>query len=129
LILGIPSSQTSGGDSQTLLSAASALNLGGSGQSQFGNMTKELQQKFGLSELNVESTQTFNPSANAATSTTSLVVGKQIANHLYVHYSIGLFNPISVFNLRYQFSKHWSIQSETSTIDNGADLMYTIERE
>lgn len=121
LLFGYPQSQANGHDVKTILSAASSLNLGGS-------MTKKIQEKLGLNELNVESTQIFDPVKNTVVPTTSLVVGKQLARDLYVHYSIGLFNPVSVLNLRYILSKRFSIQSETSNIDNGADLLYGIER-
>ena len=81
------------------------------------------------------SVQTFDPTANqnagGVVGTTSLVLGKKIANNLYLHYSVSLFSatPITILNLRYQFSPHWSVQSETSTIDNGADLLYSLERD
>lgn len=135
LILGIPSSQASGTNSQALLAAASALDLGGSGVSHLANITNGLKKKLGLAELNVESVQTFDPTANQNTGgvvgKTSLVVGKQLATNLYVHYSTSLdvLNPVSTFNLRYKLSKRFSIQSETSTIDTGADLLYSIERD
>jgi translocation and assembly module TamB len=135
LVLGIPSSQASGGNSQALLAAASAMDLGGSGASHLASITNGLKKTLGLSELNVESVQSFDPTANqnagGVVGTTSLVVGKQIAKNLSVHYStsLNLLNPVSTFNLRYKLSKRFSIQSETSTIDTGADLLYSIERD
>lgn len=131
LILGIPQSQA-GANQQTLLSAASAMGIGNNGSQQFEETRKKLQEGLGLSELNVESVTTFNPNAsggNGTDNTTSLVVGKKLAPNLYVHYTIGLFNPVSIVNLRYILSKRWSVQSETSTVDTGADLLYSIERE
>jgi translocation and assembly module TamB len=133
LLLGIPRSQASIKDSLAILNATSALNIGGSAPSQFLAITKKLQTGLGLTELNVASVQTFDPTANknmgGVVGTTSLVLGKKIANNLYVHYSVSLFSatPVNILNLRYQFSKHWSLQSETSTIDNGADLLYSLE--
>jgi translocation and assembly module TamB len=135
LLLGIPRSQASIKDSLAILNATSALNIGGSATSQIASITKKLQTGLGLSELNVSSVQTFDPTANQNTGgvvgTTSLVLGKKIADNLYLHYSVSLFSatPITILNLRYQFSKHWSVQSETSTIDNGADLLYSLERD
>lgn len=135
LVLGIPSSQASGGNAQALLAAASALDLGGNGISHLTNITNGLKKTLGLSELNVESVQTFDPTANQNTGgvvgNTSLVVGKQLAENLSVHYStsLNLLNPVSTFNLRYKLSKRFAIQSETSTIDTGADLLYSIERD
>jgi autotransporter translocation and assembly factor TamB len=133
LLLGIPRSQASIKDSLAILNATSALNIAGSAPSKFSAITKKLQTGLGLTELNVASVQTFDPTANqnmgGVVGTTSLVLGKKIANNLYLHYSVSLFSatPVNILNLRYQFSKHWSVQSETSTIDNGADLLYSLE--
>jgi autotransporter translocation and assembly factor TamB len=129
LILGIPSAQATGNNNQALLSAASALNLGGSSTS-LHSITQNIQKTFGLSELNVESVQSFDQNTGGVVGKTSLVVGKQIAPNLYVNYStsFSLLNPVSTFHLRYKLSKRFSIQSETSTIDTGADLLYSIER-
>lgn len=126
LLLGLPQSQASGAQGSALLTALSAYNPNAT--TALG-LTNKLQQTFGLNELNVESVETFNPNTQAVESNTSFVVGKQITRKLSIHYSIGLFNPVSVLNLRYQMSKHWAIQSETSTIDSGADLLYGFERD
>jgi translocation and assembly module TamB len=126
LLLGLPQSQASGAQGSALLTALSAYNPDAS---RVLGLTNKLQQNFGLNELNVESVETFNPTTQSVESTTSFIIGKQITQKLSIHYSIGLFNPISILNLRYQISKHWAVQSETSTIDSGADLMYVIERD
>jgi translocation and assembly module TamB len=135
LVLGTaePSSKN---QTDALVSAASAFNLASSnGASPLSNITKQLQDGLGLSELNIESVQSFNPTANqnngATVGNTSLVLGKKIAHNLYIHSSVSLFAspPVYIFNVQYKLSKHWSIQSETSTIDTGADLLYSIERE
>lgn len=127
LLFGYPQSQISSRQTSTLLSAVSAVGL--DGQSQFSSMTEKLQHSLGLTELNVESTDIFNPTSGSVVSTTSFVIGKQLGNNLSIHYSMGLFDPISILNLRYQLSKHFAVQSETSSIDNGADLLYEFERE
>jgi translocation and assembly module TamB len=130
LVLGIPRSQASAKDSMAILNATSAVGLGGNGVSQLANITKKLQDGLGLAEMNVQTVQTFDPNAGNTVGSTSLVLGKAISKKLYVHYSVSLFSstPVSVFNMRYKFNKHWSVQTETSTIDNGADLLYTIEQ-
>ncbi len=128
LIFGYPQSQISGNQYGALFTALSSLNSN-SNSSSISNLTKKMQQKLGISELNVESTQVFNPEKNATVSTTTVVVGKQLTDKLSLHYSVGLFYPVSILNLRYKLSKRWAIQSETSTIDNGADLLYSIEQD
>jgi translocation and assembly module TamB len=122
------SGQASGNNSAALLSALVAFNSGSNGTSQISSITKKLQQNLGLTELNIGSTQSFNTTTNSVDSNTSLMIGKQLTPKLSLHYSVGIFNPISTFTLIYKLSKRWSLQSETSTIDNGADIIYSIER-
>lgn len=127
LTLGHSITQATDQQKSALLNATSALNFGG--KSKFGNVTEKLQSKLGLSELDVKSTEIFNPTSGKVSSTTTLVVGKELTPNLYAHYSKSLFDPIQILNLRYQLSKRFAIQSETSTIGNGADLLYSIERD
>lgn len=114
-----------GGEGAALMGALSILSPGASN---IGGMTDKLTKMLGLTEVNIASVQTFNSTTNQMQSTPSFVVGKQISRKLSLHYSIGIFNPVSILNVRYQFNKHWAIQSETSTIDNGADILYGFER-
>lgn len=114
-----------GGAGAALMGALSILSPGASN---IGGMTDKLTRMLGLSEANIAPVQTFNSATNQMQSTPSFVVGKQISKKLSLHYSIGIFNPVSILNVRYQFNKHWAIQSETSTIDNGADILYGFER-
>lgn len=127
LLLGRP--QGTGNQLGLLLSATSAMNLNKGPAANVGNLTEKIQSKLGLNELSVGSTEVFDPNKGTAVSTTSFIVGKQLAKNLYLHYSVGLFNPVSILNLRYQLTKNWAIQSETSSIDNGADLVYGFERD
>lgn len=110
-----------GGGGAALMSALSALNPGASN---IDGMTSKFTKMLGLSEVSISSVETFNSTTNQMQSTPSFVVGKQISKKLSLHYSIGIFNPVSIFNVRYQINKHWAVQSETSTIDNGADILY-----
>jgi len=130
LVFGYPASQANGNEYGALLSALSSMNPN---TPSMGNFTKNLEQKLGLSEMTVQSVQVFNPNATSTShsvvSTTSFVVGKKLSDDISIHYSIGLFNPVSILNLRYQLSKNWAVQSETSTFDNGADILYSIERD
>lgn len=120
------SSQNSKQINTILLKAASA-KLGK--KNKLGSVTKDIQNKFGLAELDVASTETFDPTTGKVSSTTSFVVGKAITPDLYAHYSKSLFDDTQTLNLRYKLSKRLAIQSETSTINNGADLLYSIERD
>jgi len=113
-----------GGGGASLMSAISALNPGAS---KVDGMTNKFTKMLGLSEPSISLVQTFNSTTNRMQLTPSFVVGKRISKKLSLHYSIGIFNPISIFNVRYQLNKHWAVQSETSSIDNGADILYGFE--
>ncbi|HGG58508.1 MAG TPA: hypothetical protein ENK26_01145, partial [Gammaproteobacteria bacterium] len=57
----------------------------------------------------------------------SYTLGKYLTPDLYVGYSIGLFNAINTFNLRYKLTDKLGLQA-ASGLANSADLIYTIER-
>lgn len=124
LMLGYPQTNATGYQGGAILGMLTSLYPGG----RLSNLTEKLENKLGLSELNVGSIQSFNPISKKIESSTALIVGKQITNKLSIHYSVGVFDPVSILNLRYQLDNHWAVQSETSTIDNGADLVYIFER-
>lgn len=126
LILGYPQSHASNSQGSALLGMLTSLQPGGGN---ITHLTEKLEKTLGLYELNVISIQNFNPTSKKIESTTAFVVGKQFTDRLSLHYSIGLFEPVSILNMRYQINNHWAIQSETSTIDNGADLVYVFERD
>lgn len=127
LTLGHSVAQASDQQHGALLNAASALKLGG--KSKFGDMAEKLQARLGLTELDVTSTEVFDPTSGKVSSKPAFVIGKEITPSFSAHYSKGLFDPIQTLNLRYQLSKRFAIQSETSTMGNGADLLYSIERD
>ena len=124
LLLGYAESQAKGGNLLGLLST-----LNPNSAPVLNKVIARLEKKLGLTDLQVEPMEVFNPASQTIESTTSLSVGKQLSPKLYLHYSIGLFNPIAILSLRYQLSRHWAIKSENSSMDNGADVVYEIESE
>ena len=126
LLFDRPQSDTHGRESEALLGVLSELTPHGG---KIAKAKKQLQEKLGLNELNMETTEILDPNAHTSSTATALVVGKQLTENVNVNYRVGIFNPISILNIRYNLSKRFSIQSETSTIDNGADLFYKIERD
>jgi translocation and assembly module TamB len=124
LLFGYPKSNITAGSSLALLNAMLINPNGG-----VGGLPNKLQQTLGLTELNVGSTQYFNTDDDKTEQTTTVSVGKQLGNKLSLHYSVSIFNNFSILNVRYQLSKRWAVQSETSTQDNGGDLLYEFERD
>jgi translocation and assembly module TamB len=125
-VFGHAPNKASGAQGQLLLQAVSSMNVGGTSANQ---MTDQLQQHLGLTTLTVESSPQINPENNEIEETTSLVVGKKLSEKLELNYSFGLDKPVNVLRLKYLLSHHWFLQTETSAIENGADIFYTIERD
>ena len=127
LIIGQPASQASGSKAQILLVAAQALTAGDS-PGPIANLTNQVKNSLGLSELSIESVPTASSSSDdGPLQNTSLVLGKYLSPKLYVNYSIGLLDPISTVRVRYSLSKNWAIQTESNTLGNGIDILYSFE--
>lgn len=124
LLLNQPSSQVSAAGAQLLVQAASSMNLGGG---QVLQVTQQLQKTFGLTQLTVGTTNYYNHQTASMVQNTSLMVGKKITPNLYINYSVGLTAPINILQISYLLSSHWTLQSSTSSLANGIDLLYSFE--
>ena len=127
LMFGYPSGNIGAGSGLAVLNALAADR--GTSSLPIFDLKDKFQSALGLSEFTVSNTDYFNPLTNAATSTQAVSIGKQIGKKWFIHYSIGIFDPVQIFNVRYQFNKHFAVQSETSSIDTGADVLYEIEKD
>ena len=126
LVLGVPSSQADNSGAQLLMTAASA--LGGNTE---GNTVTKLQEQlkrtFGI-DVNVGSVSQYDPSSQSTTQSTALILTKALSPRLYVSYSAAVGQEANIFNVRYQLTKSWMAQTESSALGNGADIFYTIDR-
>ncbi len=116
LVLGRAAESRNEADQDALNNAALALGLKGS-----DFLANRFKGKLGLDEVRIGTTP------GQTTEQASLVLGKYLSPDIYVSYGLGLFEPISVFRLRYRLSSRWSLQTE-SGLESGGDLLYTIER-
>lgn len=57
----------------------------------------------------------------------SYTLGKYLSPDLYVSYSLGLFDTINTFNMRYKLTDTLAIQAASNTASS-ADFIYTIEK-
>lgn len=114
---------TVGGSNAALLGQTAALLAAGHTQ----GITSNIQESLGLSTIGLESSQVYVPGSTGPQSTTSFVIGKRLTDRLEAIYSVGISVPVSILLLQYQISHHWQLQTQTSSYDNGADIMYTIE--
>lgn len=116
LLFGHGVNQTSGAEQSTLNRAANAIGIAG------GTLiAKAIGRQVGVDTVSVENASPYSTNASQA----SLFLGKYLSPRLYVSYGIGLYEPISLFRIRYTLSRHWALEAESGTI-SGADILYTI---
>lgn len=58
---------------------------------------------------------------------TVFVLGKQLSDRLYLHYSIGLMDSSNNFGLRYFVNKNITLEASTGSDGSSADLLLTFE--
>lgn len=128
LIFGFPQSQLSKSQTNAIWSAFNMIDTGNSSFSLTG-LQKNIQNEFGFSEFGLGSTSEFNADTQQYESGTAFVVGKRITDNLTATYNMGLLVPVNVLYLRYRLSQHWALQSDSSALGNGGDILYTIRRD
>lgn len=117
LVLGRALEGGAASESSALARAALALGIKG------GNvLTERLGRRLGVDQIGIE-TEPGQSSEQAA-----LVLGKYLSPDLYVSYGIGLLEPVSTLKLSYALSSKWRLVTESSSVQSGGDLIYSIER-
>jgi translocation and assembly module TamB len=124
LIFGFPISQASNQQGEALWQAASALSAN---SSDISGIMQQLKSRFALNSIGFESSSYLNTSSNTVQQNTSLVLGKMLSPDLYIKYSIGLIEPINTLSAAYTIDEHWTAQTETNSLGNGVDLIYSWE--
>lgn len=115
LILGRPMNQASGADGRLLYQAAASVALIG-GEA----LTERIATEFNLEEAHIE--------AGEKETDTSLVLGKRLSPRLYMRYIQGLVDNTSAFQLRYELSDKWTLETESGTTGAGTDLLFNLEK-
>jgi translocation and assembly module TamB len=116
LLTGQSASDLHGQDGAAVSSAAQSVG------SVLGNrLAKRLGGKVGfVDEIGVEQNTDLGGSA--------FTVGKYLSPKLFVSYGVGLFEPGSAVTVRYEFTKHWSLEANDTPEDQHAGIRYRIER-
>lgn len=127
ILLGYGNNTNTPGNTDFLLRTLSAVNFTSQGLLGKQNIATQIQQGLGLREMGVESETTVDALGNPLNRQSAFVFGKRFSRHLYARYSIGLLDSVNIFQLRYFFNKHWAVQSDSSSLGNGADVLYTID--
>lgn len=83
----------------------------------------------GLEELSVTTRETESSQQNLSKTDTVLVVGKWLTDRLYIQYFQSVLEPISTGKIRYRLNQEFTASVESGTEGQGADLIYSIERD
>lgn len=116
LVLGRAAESQNEADEAAVNNAALALGLKGG-----DFLANRFKGKLGLDEVRI------GAQPGEAADQAALVLGKYLTPDIYVSYGIGLFEPTTVFTLRYRLSSKWALQTE-SGVESSGDIIYTIER-
>ena len=117
LLLGRPLDGASGQESSLVARAALAL-----GMDRGNNVLKGVGDRLGVDEIGIGS------GAGQSSDQAAFTVGKYLSPNLYVSYGIGLFQPVSTVSLRYTLSSRWRLETQSSSIASGGDLIYSFDR-
>ncbi|MCX4189184.1 translocation/assembly module TamB domain-containing protein [Methylophaga sp. OBS3] len=113
ILIGRPLNEASAGDGAMLASAATTLGI------QNGNaLSGEIASTFGLDSVAF---------TGDSPETAAVKIGKYLSPKLYIGYGIGVLEPVSTVQMRYELSKIWTLQAESGT-ESGVDLLYIFER-
>jgi translocation and assembly module TamB len=131
IVLGAPLNQASINQQAQLSQAALSYALGSNNFS----ILEDLKKSFGIDNFNVGTlnkipAENLSPENNiTGTNNTAVFVGKQVNPRLYITYGLGLFNQEQELKTSYLLSSHWSFLTDTATSGNGADLVFTLDRD
>ncbi|MCH9644653.1 MAG: translocation/assembly module TamB domain-containing protein [Gammaproteobacteria bacterium] len=105
---------------------AGALSQGGSGLSTIPN---KFQQTLGLAEFGVENNEVKDAGGNRIGQQSAFVLGKQLSRQFYIRYvyNYGIYQPGSVFQIRYYLGKKWVIQADAGDYGEGMDVLYSVQ--
>ena len=127
LLFGTPSNSNGPGNVSILLGAISGLNLDGSESD--SNVGSKISQSLGLVEFGVEQQTSLDALGTPlGENQSSFVVGRYLSPKIYVRYSRGLLVPVNILQVRYLFNKSWAVETDTSSLGTGGDVLYTIQR-
>ena len=121
LILGSSTQDNSQEESKLLLETAKNMGI------KNDYLYNDIASTFGLSDFGVENNMMMDPEDSSLQQNPEFVIGKYVTPRLYLNYGVGLVVPVNIIRLRYTVSKRVSVQTETSTLGNGADVYYSFQ--
>jgi translocation and assembly module TamB len=117
LLLGRPLDGANSQQSSLVARAALAL-----GNNRANQTLENVGDRLGVDDIGI------GAGAGESSDNAAFKVGKYLSPKLYVSYGIGLFNPVSTLSLRYTLSSRWRLETQSSSVSTGGDLIYSIDR-
>lgn len=133
LVVGRPQSEINDAQAEILFQAATQLAgfLSKSGNAPKLNIAEQLKlDQFGLSKKSLSYATTTNSNSTSSKNMledTVFVLGKQLSDRLYLHYSVGILDSASNFGLRYSLGKNLMLEAATGSQGSSADVLLSFE--
>ena len=129
MLFGYPSTRTSSGDLSAVASSISSLAL--NPKSDSGPSIKQrLNQGFHIDQFGFSRDETVDPVLGNTLSRTdsALGVGGYLSPRIYLRYQKSSGFSENMVKLRYNLTPKWILQTNTSSLGTGADLLYSFQR-
>lgn len=128
LIFGHPANINTPDNVNFLLQAVDQFRLNGR-QHAPGGSADQITQALGISEFGLQSKTPLDTIGTPlGQEDNAYVLGRYISPRIYLRYSRGLIIPLNIIQIRYLLGVSWAVQTETSALGNGGDVLYTIQR-
>lgn len=126
LTFSVPRSQITNANQLAFLNTALISTKENSGLP-LSSLTKKIEDKLRLSEFSIGSTEIYDTTTHTSKQATTLNIGRKFGKNLSIHYKEGIMTSVSILSLQYKINKNFAIQTETSSFESAADLLYVIE--
>lgn len=129
ILFGYPSNRTSQSDLTMLSNSISSLSLNPSNQSG-PSVIQRVKQSLHIDQLGFSRNATVDPvlGNTLSRSDSALNVGGYVSPRIYLHYQGNNGVSENMVQLRYFLTPKWVLQTNTSNLGNGADIIYSFQR-
>ena len=125
LVVGQPQSEVSQSQAGILLEALTQLTLF-SGKKR-SDVQLTLAEQLKLHQFSISKKEGKSIAGHSPFEDTVLVLGKELSDRLYLHYSLGLMDSSNSIGFRYFVNKNITLEASTGTEGSSADLLLTFE--
>ncbi|MGE3319796.1 MAG: translocation/assembly module TamB domain-containing protein [Candidatus Berkiella sp.] len=128
LVVGHPQHEVNEAQAELLLQAASEMMtiVGGGRKDVQLNFAEKLKlDQFGFTKQQKE--RVLNAKGRSPLDDTAFILGKQLSDRLYLHYSLGIVDSANNFGLRYMLGKNVMVEASTGSQGSSADVLLSFD--